>query len=34
MGTLDKVLDIASENDWIIVDMKKDWKTVFTGAGE
>jgi hypothetical protein len=29
MGTLDKVLDIATENDWIIVDMKKDWKTVF-----
>jgi len=29
MGTLDKVLDIAAENDWIVVDMKKDWKTVF-----
>jgi phosphoserine phosphatase len=29
VGTLDKVLDIAAENDWIVVDMKKDWKTVF-----
>jgi hypothetical protein len=29
VGTLDKVLDIADENDWIIVDMKKDWKVVF-----
>jgi len=31
VGTLDKVLDMASENDWIIVDMKKDWKAVFPG---
>ena len=29
VGTLNKVLDIATENDWIIVDMKKDWKKVF-----
>jgi phosphoserine phosphatase len=29
VGTLDKVLDIASDNDWIIVDMKRDWKRVF-----
>jgi phosphoserine phosphatase len=29
VGTLNKVLDIATENDWIVVDMKKDWKTVF-----
>jgi hypothetical protein len=29
IGTLNKVLDIATENDWIVVDMKKDWKTVF-----
>jgi hypothetical protein len=31
MGTLDKVLDIAAENDWIIVDMKSDWKEVLPG---
>lgn len=26
---LDKALDQAATNDWIIVDMKKDWKTIF-----
>ncbi len=31
VGTLDKALDMATENDWIIVDMKNDWKAVFTG---
>jgi phosphoglycolate phosphatase-like HAD superfamily hydrolase len=29
VGTLDKALDQADANDWIIVDMKKDWKKVF-----
>jgi len=29
VGTLDKALDQADANDWIIVDMKNDWKTVF-----
>jgi phosphoglycolate phosphatase-like HAD superfamily hydrolase len=29
VGTLDKALDIAAANGWIIVDMKKDWKAVF-----
>jgi len=29
VGTLDKALDQADANDWIIVDMKKDWKSVF-----
>ena len=29
VGTLDKALDQAAANDWIIVDMKKDWKQVF-----
>jgi hypothetical protein len=29
VGTLDTALDIAAENDWIIVDVKKDWKVVF-----
>jgi phosphoserine phosphatase len=30
VGTLDKALDQADANGWIIVDMKKDWKTVFS----
>jgi hypothetical protein len=29
VGTLDKALDRADANGWIIVDMKRDWKTVF-----
>ncbi|MEO2049698.1 MAG: HAD family hydrolase [Pirellulales bacterium] len=29
VGTLDKVLDMASDNDWIVVDMKRDWKRIF-----
>jgi phosphoserine phosphatase len=29
VGTLDKVLDMATENGWIVVDMKNDWKAVF-----
>ena len=29
VGTLDKALDKAGANGWIIVDMKKDWKEVF-----
>ncbi|MEK6235271.1 MAG: haloacid dehalogenase-like hydrolase [Planctomycetales bacterium] len=29
VGKLDKALDQAEANDWIIVDMKKDWKKVF-----
>ena len=31
VGTLDKVLDMAADNDWIIVSMKNDWKEVFPG---
>jgi hypothetical protein len=31
VGTLDNVLDMAEANDWIIVDMRKDWKVVFPG---
>ena len=30
VGTLDKVLDQADANGWFIVDMKKDWKEVFS----
>jgi phosphoglycolate phosphatase-like HAD superfamily hydrolase len=29
VGTLDKVLDIAADRGWIIVDMKRDWKRAF-----
>ena len=29
VGVLDKALDQANANGWIIVDMKKDWKSVF-----
>ena len=29
VGTLDKVLDQADANGWIVVDMKKDWNTIF-----
>ena len=29
VGALDKALDQADANGWIIVDMKKDWQTVF-----
>ena len=29
VGTLDKALDQADANSWIIADMKKDWKSVF-----
>ena len=29
IGTLDKALDQADASGWVIVDMKKDWKTVF-----
>jgi hypothetical protein len=29
VGTLDKALDKAAAEGWIIVDMKKDWKQIF-----
>jgi phosphoserine phosphatase len=29
VGTLDKALDRAATEGWIIVDMKKDWKQIF-----
>jgi phosphoserine phosphatase len=31
VGTLDKALDRAAAEGWIIVDMKKDWNKVFPG---
>jgi len=30
VGTLDKALDVAASKGWIIVDMKEDWKTIFS----
>lgn len=32
VGTLDKVLDVAADNGWIIVSMKNDWKTVLANV--
>jgi phosphoglycolate phosphatase-like HAD superfamily hydrolase len=29
IGTLDKALDEANAKGWLVVDMKKDWKTIF-----
>ena len=28
-GKLDKALDAAASDGWTVVDMKRDWKTVF-----
>ena len=28
-GRLDKALDVASAQGWVVIDMAKDWKTVF-----
>ena len=30
VGKLDKALDIARSQGWLIVDMKKDWRQVFS----
>ena len=29
IGKLDKALDEARTRDWIVVDMKRDWRVVF-----
>ena len=29
VGRLDKALDAAQANGWVVVDMKQDWKRVF-----
>jgi phosphoglycolate phosphatase-like HAD superfamily hydrolase len=34
VGRLDKALDEASRKGWIVVDMKKDWKTIFAFEGK
>ncbi|MBW1646082.1 MAG: haloacid dehalogenase-like hydrolase [Deltaproteobacteria bacterium] len=33
VGTLDKGLDYARVRNWLVVDMKKDWKKIFAAAG-
>lgn len=33
-GKLDTAMDEAEENNWVIVDMAQDWKTVFAGSKE
>ncbi len=30
IGKLDKALDLATEQDWLIVDMQQDWKTIYS----
>ncbi|MEP9352801.1 HAD family hydrolase [Xanthobacter sp. KR7-65] len=32
VGRLDKALDLAAGQGWTVVDMKKDWKTIFAPA--
>jgi hypothetical protein len=34
IGKLDKALDEANAKGWIVVDMKKDWKRVFSFQSE
>ncbi|MEY8831250.1 HAD family hydrolase [Sedimentitalea sp. XS_ASV28] len=29
VGKLDKALDAANDNGWLVIDMKTDWKTIF-----
>jgi phosphoglycolate phosphatase-like HAD superfamily hydrolase len=31
VGELDEGLDVARANNWLLVDMKKDWKTIYPG---
>jgi hypothetical protein len=33
VGHLDKALVEAAEKGWTVVDMKRDWETVFPGDG-
>jgi hypothetical protein len=28
-GRLDKALDVAAMNHWVVIDMKNDWKRIF-----
>jgi len=29
VGRLDKALDVAEQKDWIVVDMKRDWRRIY-----
>ena len=29
IGRLDKALDEALDNDWLIIDMQRDWRTIY-----
>jgi hypothetical protein len=29
IGKLNTALDLAPKNNWLVVDMKKDWLTIF-----
>ena len=31
-GRLDKALDAAAANKWVVIDMKNDWKRIFAFA--
>lgn len=33
-GKLDKALDEAPQRGWVVVDMKRDWKTIFSEPGK
>jgi hypothetical protein len=33
-GRLEKVLKIARDNGWIVVDMLKDWNRIFPESGK
>ncbi len=33
IGRLDKALDEAEKEDWLVIDMQKDWKVVFPHSG-
>ena len=34
IGQLDKALDAAPAAGWTVVDMAKDWETVYTGTAK
>jgi hypothetical protein len=33
-GRLDKALDAAALNKWVVIDMKNDWKRIFAFEGK
>ena len=32
IGRLDAALDAARQNDWVVIDMQRDWRTIYPGA--